>query len=44
MDFSMMTDVQVIGAFITLGFSSGMVVHWVAKAGTAARWALNAGS
>ena len=43
-DYSSMTPEQIVCAFIALGFSSGFVLHWVAKAGTAARWALNSGS
>ena len=43
-DFSNLTPVQAVAAFIALGFSSGFLLHWVAKAGTAARWALNSSS
>ena len=43
-DFSNLTPIQAIAAFMALGFSSGLVVHWIAMAGTAARWALNSSS
>jgi hypothetical protein len=43
-DFSSMVPEQIVCAFVALGFSSGFVVHWIAKAGTAARWALNSSS
>jgi len=43
-DFTNLTPVQACVAFMALGFSSGFIVHWIAMAGTAARWALNSSS
>jgi dihydroxyacid dehydratase/phosphogluconate dehydratase len=43
-DFTNLTPVQAVVAFMALGFSTGFLLHWVAKAGTAARWALNSAS
>lgn len=43
-DFSNLSPEQAVVAFMALGFASGFVVHWIAMAGTAARWALNSSS
>ncbi len=43
-DFTTLSPAQIVIAFMCMGFAVGMIVHWVAVAGTAARWALNSGS
>jgi len=42
--FPGMTPVQTVVAFVAVGFAIGMAIHWIAKCGTAARWALSASS
>lgn len=43
-DFTDFSPVQVLIAFYVLGVAFGFIVHFLALAGTAARWALNASS